>query len=110
MSKKTYRYIDGELVLVRDTARKEPVSAYVIGDLPGYDSPIDGKWVEGRKARREDLKRTGCRPWEGLEQEKKEAARIRAEQDRKTDQMAEKIAHRLWAEAPESVRKLFRYK
>lgn len=25
------------------------------GDLPGYASPIDGKWVEGRRARAYDL-------------------------------------------------------
>ena len=42
-------------------------------DLPGYQSPIDGRWIEGRRARTEDLKRNGCRPWEGMESERKEA-------------------------------------
>ncbi|UEP43150.1 FmdB family zinc ribbon protein [Burkholderia sp. B21-005] len=42
-------------------------------DLPGYTSPIDGRWIEGRRARTEDLKRNGCRPWEGMETERKEA-------------------------------------
>jgi hypothetical protein len=60
------------------------------------------------RARREDLKRSGCRPWEGLEVEKREAAKIQAERDRKTDELAEKMAHRAWAEAPERVRKVFR--
>jgi hypothetical protein len=32
----------------------------VISDLPAYRSPIDGKMVDGRSARREDLKRNGC--------------------------------------------------
>ena len=41
----------------------------VFGDLPGYQSEVTGKWVEGRSQRREDLKRSGCRPWEGLAQE-----------------------------------------
>ena len=36
----------------------------VMGDLPGYASPIDGTWVEGRAARQRDLKRHGCRPYE----------------------------------------------
>lgn len=30
-------------------------------DLPAYFSVASGKWVDGRRARRDDLKRTGCR-------------------------------------------------
>lgn len=44
-------------------------------DLPGYQSPIDGRWIEGRRARTEDLKRNGCRPWEGMDSERKEAVK-----------------------------------
>ena len=32
----------------------------VMPDTPGYASPIDGRWIEGRSARREDLIRNGC--------------------------------------------------
>lgn len=35
--------------------------AYIAPDLPEYTSPITGKPVCGRKQRREDLKRSGCR-------------------------------------------------
>ena len=34
---------------------------YIRGDLPPYRSPVTGKIIEGRAARREDLARTGCR-------------------------------------------------
>lgn len=34
---------------------------YVRGDLPAYKSPVTGKVVDGRAARREDLARSGCR-------------------------------------------------
>lgn len=34
---------------------------HIISDLPAYKSPIDGKTVDGRTARREDLKRNNCR-------------------------------------------------
>ena len=34
---------------------------YIRGDLPAYTSPITGKIIEGRAARREDLARSGCR-------------------------------------------------
>lgn len=47
----------------------------VHADLPGYTSPIDGKWIEGRRARTEDLKRNNCRPWEGMDTERKEAVK-----------------------------------
>lgn len=84
--------------------------ANVWDDLPGYESPVTGLWVEGRRQRREDLKRTNSRPWEGREQEAKEAAKVRAENDRQVDRIAERLAHRAWAEAPERVRKAFRYR
>ncbi len=32
----------------------------VFSDLPGYQSPIDGAWVEGRRARRYDLQKNNC--------------------------------------------------
>ena len=49
----------------------------VRGDLPGYESPIDGRWIEGRRARLEDLKRSGCRPYEDGEREYHERSRVR---------------------------------
>ncbi len=30
------------------------------GDLPGYRSPIDGTWIEGRRARQYDLQKNNC--------------------------------------------------
>lgn len=99
---------ENKLVEVALTYRAAPVSAVIWNDLPAYESPIDGRPVEGRKQRREDLARTGCRPWEGREQEVKEAAKVQASHERGMDQLAEKIAHTAWAEAPERVRKVFR--
>lgn len=37
-----------------------PVTPTVYGDLPGYQSPIDGSWVEGRRARRYDMESNDC--------------------------------------------------
>jgi hypothetical protein len=89
-------------------ARPSIVAPFVMPDLPPYESPITGEVIDGRRQRREDLKRHGARPWEGLEAEKREAARIRAENERRTDQLAEKMAHIAWAHAPERIRRLFR--
>lgn len=58
-------------------------------DLPGYESPATGKWIEGRAARRDDLARSGCRPWEGLEAERKEAAKVKDEHFAKSDAFIE---------------------
>lgn len=32
----------------------------VMPDTPGYRSPIDGRWIEGRRARKYDLESNGC--------------------------------------------------
>ena len=66
---------NGELIEVTADYVAEPRTPLIFGDLPPYQSPVTGLWVDGRVARREDLKRTGSRPYEGLQQEKKEAAR-----------------------------------
>ena len=41
-----------------------PATPMTFGDLPGYRSPIDGSWVEGRRARRYDLEKNNCVPYE----------------------------------------------
>lgn len=41
----------------------------VFGDYEGYLSPSTGRWVEGRRQREDDLRRSGCRPYEAGERE-----------------------------------------
>jgi hypothetical protein len=44
------------------TLEKAPrVGPFIISDTPTYISPVTGKPVDGRAARREDLKRSGSR-------------------------------------------------
>ena len=45
---------------IRDKISNMPMP-YVRGDLPTYISPVTGKPVNGRRERREDLARSGCR-------------------------------------------------
>lgn len=78
-----------------------------IPDTEGYLSPTTGKWIEGRKARRDDLARSGARPWEGLAAEKQEAARQKAYIEQKQDKAIEKAAWQAYyAMSPEKRRKL----
>jgi hypothetical protein len=91
-------------------SRQEALAPAIWDDLPAYESPIDGRVVDGRKQRRNDLARSNCRPYEGRAQETKEAAKRLAERERQSDQLAEKMAHRAWDMAPERVRRVFRGK
>lgn len=51
------------------TAEKILTPVAVLGDYPGYECPVSGKWIEGRKAHQENLARTGCRVLETGERE-----------------------------------------
>lgn len=79
---------------------------YVIPDTPGYQSPIDGRWIEGRKQRRDDLRRHGCRPWEGQEQERKEAAKQRQYLERQSDERITESVSRAFYSLDPKKRKL----
>jgi hypothetical protein len=81
------------------------VAPAVAPDLPGYESPTTGKWIEGKSARREDLRRSGCRPYESAAEERKEAARQRGYEEAKSDRsLKEAIAQTFYA-LPEAKRR-----
>ena len=61
-----YRLSEGRLV---DVDTGEPLNSdnnytpsvpYVVSDTPGYRSPVTGDWIEGRVARKNDLKKHDC--------------------------------------------------
>lgn len=80
---------------------------YAHGDIPPYQSPITGQWIDSRTSRREDLKRSGSRPWEGLEQEKKESSRIKAYEEKKQDaKLREKVSEVFAGMSPEKKKAL----
>lgn len=70
----------------------------VRGDLPGYESPIDGRWIEGRRARKEDLRRSNCRPYEDGEKEYHE--RNRARENERLDARIDESVEREFAAMP----------
>lgn len=85
--RKRYRQINGRLVEIDMNAPRPPrKTPYIMGDIEPYESPIDGAIISSRKERREDLLRSGCRPYEGFESEQREADKFRAEQDRQFDE------------------------
>lgn len=102
-----YRYDPAtkEVVEVKETRRSQQ-APQVFGDLPGYQSPVSGKWIEGRRARREDFKRTNCRPFEGRGSEQRAADAHNRDLERKAETKLTEAAHRAWAEAPSDVRRI----
>jgi hypothetical protein len=65
----------------------------VVPDIPDYVSPVSGKLVSGRRQRRDDLKRTNSREWEGMQSEINEARRrVRYEEQRSDARLHEAVA------------------
>jgi hypothetical protein len=47
--------------MLSDEERAAPLATpRTFSDTPGYQSPIDGKWIEGRRARKYDLESNNC--------------------------------------------------
>ena len=68
-----------------------------IYDLPSYQSPITGKWIDGRVARRNDLASSNCveyDPGMRTEQDKRHAAEDTA-LDKKVDEHVEKTIYEM---------------
>lgn len=59
-------------------AKKQLSAPAVQGDFAGYECPVSGRWIEGRRAHEENLKRTGCRV---LEPGESKAAMQRVERE-----------------------------
>jgi putative FmdB family regulatory protein len=77
----------------------------VVGDYSGYECPVSGKWVEGRRQHEENLKRTGCRLLEPGETERVKQNRRRedAELDAAVDETVEKFVDALSPEKKEQL-------
>lgn len=108
MTRRRYVQIDGVLHEVSNDYSPEPRAPMIFKDLPGYVSEATGVYVEGRRARREDLKRSGCRPWEGLAQEKQEAARQSAYAEQRLDASLTKSASEAFYQLPPSKRNILK--
>ena len=73
-----------------------------IVDIPAYISPTSGRWINSRRERHEDMKASNARPWEGMEQEKKESERLKAYQEAAEDvKLTQSVEMALAQMAPE---------
>lgn len=78
---------------------------FVRPDIEPYESPIDGRVINSRVQRAEDLKRNGCRPYEGREQEQKEVDRQRAYAEAKRNEQLEASAHNAFNNMPRAAQR-----
>ena len=77
----------------------------VIGDYAGYECPISGQRIEGRRQHEENLKRHGCRVLETgeTEQVRRNRAQEEAAEDRGVDQTVEQFWEALPTDKRESL-------
>lgn len=77
----------------------------VIPDYPGYECPVSGKWIEGRRAHEENLARTGCRIYEPGETQQA-MARAKAEEEALFERVGETAAKAVAQLPPEKQERL----
>jgi len=85
--------------LLMHAAPKRSAAVYV---MPAYQSPISGKWIDTPSQRRDDLRRNGCRPWEGMAQEKQEAKRRTAYLEQSNEKALDHAVRETWQHLPDS--------
>ena len=84
-------------------ADRSPPSHLIWADLPAYESPIDGRIIEGRAQRREDLKRNGCREYDpGMKQD---AKRNHQENNAQLDRIIGESVERIYNQLSDTKRK-----
>jgi len=69
-------------------------------------SPASGKYITSKKARLDDMARTGCRPYEGFSSETKEARKRVKEQETKSDAKLHDAVSRAYHALPPSKKKV----
>ena len=74
-------------------------------DLPSYQSPITGKWIDGRVARKNDLASSGCVEYDpGMKSEQdRRFAQEDAALDKKVDEHVEKTIYEMPTEKREKL-------
>lgn len=72
----------------------------------GYVSPTSGRYIDTQRARKDDLARSGCRPWEGMGSEVREAKRQEAYAEEKSDAKLEESVRKAYSDLSPEKRKV----
>lgn len=74
-----------------------PMARPDIAPWDAYESPATGKLITSYAERREDMRRAGCRDWEGQDVERREAAKRKAADEAKLDAKLDATVRQAWA-------------
>jgi hypothetical protein len=74
-----------------------PMMRADIAPWDAYESPATGRLITSYAERREDMKRAGCRDWEGQDVERREAAKRKAQDEAKADAALDTTVRSAWA-------------
>jgi hypothetical protein len=84
---------------------REPIKSASVYVMQSYQSPVTGKWIDTPRQRRNDLKASGSRPWEGRDAETKAAQQREKDFDKMLDKSAEKAAIEAWQSLPSETKR-----
>ncbi|MBI3716102.1 MAG: hypothetical protein HY255_08930 [Betaproteobacteria bacterium] len=91
---------------VKQERERRPLRSASVYVMPSYQSPVTGKWIDTPAQRRDDLARSGSRPWEGMASEQKDAERRKQAAGQEMDRVAEEIAVESWRQLPEGQKRV----
>lgn len=99
--RKAADYLDTPECCGRKTEKRlltAPMAHMDIQPWDAYESPATGKTITSYAQRREDMKASGCRDYEGRESEERQAARIRKYDEEKQEQELDTTVRKAWAQ------------
>jgi hypothetical protein len=74
-----------------------PMAKFDIQPWDAYISPSTGKLISSYAQRKDDMKASGCRDFEGVESEKRQAARNKQYDEEKMDAALDNTVRQAWA-------------
>lgn len=74
-----------------------PMTQFDVQPWDAFESPSTGKMITSKSERKEDMKVSGCRDWEGMKDEKAESAKNMKEYEDKKDQALDHSVRQAWA-------------
>lgn len=98
--RKAADYLDTPECCGRKTEKRlltAPMARFDIQPWDAYESPATGKMISSYTQRREDMKVSGCRDYEGKDSELRQAQRLAQYDEQKQDEALDTTVRQAWA-------------
>ncbi len=83
-----------------------PMTHFDIQPWDSFVSPATGKVISSKAQRREDMKASGCREWEGMDSERKLSQQRKKDSDAAEDKALTETASKVLAQLPPDKKKI----